>query len=68
MLFRSFAFNSDFIELSFKDGVNALGASGDQANKGVYKVINLSDDDLFLHVGGGMPNGTGWVWRFKPQD
>jgi len=64
----TFAFNSDFTQLTFKDGVNALGASGDQANNGVYKVINLSKDELFLHVGGGMPNGTGWVWRFKPQD
>ena len=62
----TFEFSSDFAEITFK-GVNALGASGDQANKGVYKIINLSDDDLFLFVGGGMPNGTGWVWRFKPQ-
>ena len=64
----TFAFNSDFTELTFKDGVNALGSDdGNSGNNGIFKVVALTKDKLHLFV----PNasgGTGWVWVFKPQD
>ena len=63
----TFAFNSDFTELTFKDGVNALGNEGSGGNNGIFKVVELSSSKLSLHVANAS-GGTGWIWVFKPQD
>ena len=63
----TFAFNSDFTELTFKDGVNALGNEGSGGNNGRFRVLELSNSKLRLHVANAS-GGTGWIWVFKPQD
>lgn len=64
----TFLFSPDFKEITFK-GTNALGSfESDKGGNthGVYKIVNLSNNDLFLFTSSSAA-GTGWVWRFKPQ-
>jgi len=63
----TFAFNGDYTELIIKGDVNILGSEEGGGNNQVFKVVEITNDNLFLHV----PDAawaTGWIWKFKPQE
>ena len=62
----TFSFNSDFTEFTVSGNVNILGSEGSAGNSGKFKVVNLTNNTMKLHVSNAS-GGTGWVWVFKPQ-
>jgi len=63
----TFAFNGDFTELTTNGDANILGSEEGGGNNRVFKVVELTNNALFLFV----PNAawdTGWIWKFKTQE